>query len=148
MPALFPELLMVKPQRASKMEPTPFMAVVKLMRLQQRFERALQSKEYQEVLRKESKKDSYLTTQARVITLKQLIERGSNLESPVHHPRICLLRKSYDYAPLELLGTLPCPSPNTQGQLLTCPRRLCCVAEDVDRLKRLIAELDLACHLT
>ncbi|KAH9449615.1 hypothetical protein Pst134EB_020434 [Puccinia striiformis f. sp. tritici] len=148
MPALFPELIKIKPQAASKMEPTPFMAAVKLLRLQRRFERACQSKEYQTILRKESKKDLYLTTHARVITLKQLIKRGSNLESPVHHPRICLLRMSADYAPLQLLGTRPYPSLDTHGQLLPRPKRLRLGAEDVERLRRIIAQLDLACDLT
>ncbi|KAI9610568.1 hypothetical protein H4Q26_006711 [Puccinia striiformis f. sp. tritici PST-130] len=50
---------------------------------------------------------------------------------------------SADYAPLRLLGTLPYPSLDAHGQLLPRPKRLRLGTEDVERLRRLVAQFQM-----
>ncbi|KAH9449719.1 hypothetical protein Pst134EB_020534 [Puccinia striiformis f. sp. tritici] len=131
---------------ATNTVPFPLSEMTRLENMYQRFERACQSKDYRKLLRRESRKDLYLNTQAKIATLKKLIRKKLNMRTIVEHPRICLLRGSDDSAPLKLLGTLPVPSPIAQGRLPPRPASFISIEDDEDnaeRLRRLISELDL-----
>ncbi|KAH9449720.1 hypothetical protein H4Q26_006641 [Puccinia striiformis f. sp. tritici PST-130] len=131
---------------ATSTVPFPLSETTKLENLYRKFEQACRNEEYRKLLRRESRKDLYLNTEAKIATLKNLIRKKFNKRTIVEHPRICLLRVSDDSAPLKLLGTLPVPSPIAQGRLPPRPASFISFVDDEDdaeRLRRLISELDL-----
>ncbi|KAH9459473.1 hypothetical protein Pst134EA_019626 [Puccinia striiformis f. sp. tritici] len=131
---------------ATSTVPFPLSETTKLENLYRKFEQACRNEEYRKLLRRESRKDLYLNTEAKIATLKNLIRKKFNKRTIVEHPRICLLRVSDDSAPLKLSGTPPFPSPIAQGQLPPRPASFISFVDDEDdaeRLRRLISELDL-----
>ncbi|KAI7933690.1 hypothetical protein MJO28_017521 [Puccinia striiformis f. sp. tritici] len=130
------------PRAFMNLVPFPLSETTRLENLHHRFKRACRNKDYQKLLRRESRKDLYLNTRAKVANLKQLIKKKFNIRSIVNHPRICLLKISDDTLPMKLLGTLPVPSPVAQGQVLPVPASAD-VQEDTELLRSLVEQLDL-----
>ncbi|KAI7954217.1 hypothetical protein MJO28_006764 [Puccinia striiformis f. sp. tritici] len=130
------------PRAFMNLVPFPLSETTRLENLHHRFKRACRNKDYQKLLRRESRKDLYLNTRAKVANLKQLIKKKFNIRSIVNHPRICLLKISDDSLPMKSLGTLPVPSPVAQGQVLPIPASAD-VQEDTELLGSLVEQLDL-----
>jgi hypothetical protein len=117
-----------------------------------RHKRASEDKEFQRTLRLDSKKDVFLTTEAKMQTLKELVKKDFILQPSVHHPRLWTLRFTDDSAPVKNLGTPPVPHSDAQGQF---PRRSSSAPQvpDADaaaalRMSQLLEELDLGLGLT
>ncbi|OAV98814.1 hypothetical protein PTTG_25522 [Puccinia triticina 1-1 BBBD Race 1] len=114
-----------------------------------RHQRACEEPSYQRFLRRESKKNVYLTSESKIDSLKQMVRRDYAIHGTVDHPRLWTLRSRDDSAVQKNLGTPPVPRSDSQDQLP--PRPLAEAAEDEAsalRLNQLVDELDLALRTT
>ncbi|WAR62139.1 hypothetical protein PtB15_14B233 [Puccinia triticina] len=72
---------------------------------------------FRESVRRASKKDLYLTLQAKVFSFKEMVARAQAYQDTVDHPRLWTLRSQYHGAPQKNLGTPPAPRPDAHGPL-------------------------------
>ncbi|KAH9449183.1 hypothetical protein MJO29_010040 [Puccinia striiformis f. sp. tritici] len=77
---------------------------------------ASETETYRNILRKESKKDVFFDTKAKMIALHDLIETGFAPQTSIVHPRLWTLRAQGDDVPTNL-GTPSFPKSDAKGQL-------------------------------
>ncbi|POW21278.1 hypothetical protein PSHT_02547 [Puccinia striiformis] len=77
---------------------------------------ASETETYRNILRKESKKDVFFDTKAKMIALHDLIETGFAPQTSMVHPRLWTLRAQGDDVPTNL-GTPSFPKSDAKGQL-------------------------------
>ncbi|WAR55457.1 hypothetical protein PtB15_6B198 [Puccinia triticina] len=71
---------------------------------------------YQRYLRDESKKDLYINTEAKMVSLKVLAANQFSPQTSVDHPRLVILRMQADPA-LRNFGTPSLPKSDAKGQV-------------------------------
>ncbi|POW12564.1 hypothetical protein PSTT_04253 [Puccinia striiformis] len=71
---------------------------------------------YKKLLRQEAKKDLLFNTEAKIIVLEDLMERGFDSQTSIVHPRIWTLRARGDGV-LQNLGTPSLPKSDEKAQL-------------------------------
>ncbi|KAH9461847.1 hypothetical protein Pst134EB_005767 [Puccinia striiformis f. sp. tritici] len=77
---------------------------------------ASETEDYQEMLRKEANKDVFFNTEAKMIALHDLIEKGFAPPNSIVHPRLWTLRAQGDDVIMNL-GTPSVPKSLAKGQL-------------------------------